>query len=129
MKSGLSTIGFGDADALIRVLGPWQGGRAQVIEYNCSHSQLSIWITKPQSDWVIGPSLPGGIVLQCSRCVLVRFVPVWGPIRVDVGGLARDGDRESLRLNDGESFEVTCWDAQVTGIFDDFTELFQWQQG
>src|SRR5262249_41674053 len=125
----LMTSGFGDGGALGKALGAWQGGRAQVLDFTATHDRLSVWLTKPRSDWIIGESRPGGVVLECFRCVAVRFVPDWGPTDIRVSGVSRDGDRESLQLRDGASFEVTCWDAQVTGVFVNFFSISEWQQG
>ena len=127
MKLSKTTVGFGNAGELTKALQPWQGGRAQILECTASHNLLAIWVTKPPSDWVVGDCRPGGVLIQCARCVSVRFVPVWGPMNMGVTGLARDGNRESLRLSDGISFDVTCWDAQVTGVFEDFNEMCRWK--
>jgi hypothetical protein len=129
MKPDVTTTGFGDAAALVDALRPWQGGRAQVLDFTATHDRLTIWLTKPESDWIIGESRAGGVLLECVRCVAIRFIPVWGPTDIHVTGLARNMSRESLQLGDGLSFEVTCWDAQVTGVFAGFLSLIDWQRG
>ena len=126
MAVEITTSGFGNADALTEALRPWQGGRAQVLDFTATHDQLTVWLTKPQSDWIVGESRPGGVILSCIRCVAVRFAPLWGPTDIRVDGVARNGGGESLQLQDGISFEVTCWDAQVTGVFDDFHSMCVW---
>lgn len=78
MPLDVTTTGFGDAKALIDALRPWHGGRAQVLRYSSSHDRLTIWLTKPASNWIIGESRPGGALLECVRCVAVHFIPVWG---------------------------------------------------
>ena len=129
MKAEVSTTGFGDAGKLSEALRPWQGGRAQVLAFTASHDRLTVWLTKPSSDWIVGESRPGGVLLECVRCVSVRFIPVWGPTDIRASGVPRDGSRESLRLADGTSFEVVCWDAQVTGEFIDFLKMSDWRDG
>jgi len=127
MTHDVTTTGFGDVNALADVLRPWQGGRAQILRYSASHDRLTIWLTKPESNWVSGESRPGGVLLECVRCMAVRFIPVWGPTNIQVAGVARDMRRESLLLRDEASFEVSSWDAQVTGVFADFNSLIDWQ--
>jgi hypothetical protein len=129
VEGEVTTTGFGDANALAEVLRPWQGGRAQVLDFTATHDRLTVWLTKPRSDWILGESLTGGVILSCIRCVAVRFLPLWAPTRIRVAGVARDGNRESLQLQDGASFEVTCWDAQVTGVFPDFLSMCGWRHG
>jgi hypothetical protein len=129
VKAEVVTTGFGDAGKLSEALRPGQGGRAQVLAFTATHDRLTVWLTKPATDWIIGESRLGGVLLECVRCVFVRFVPVWGPTDIRASGVARDGSRESLRLADGTSFEVVCWDAQVTGEFADFLSMCHWLDG
>jgi hypothetical protein len=122
------TYGFGNALQLTDALEPWQGGRAQVLGYS-ANGWLDVWLTKPAEDWVQGPPLEGGLLLQCVKCVSVRFLANWGPIHLRVEGTSRGEDAVSLRIHDAERFHVACWDAQVTGIFASFEALSAWRSG
>ena len=98
-----------------------------MLEFSASHDRLTVWLAKPDSEWVRGNSTSGGVLLECVRCRDVKFKPVWGPTDIEVLGTPRDGDDESLIIRDTDTLLVRCWDAQATGVFKDFTEMQDWK--
>ena len=126
MTRDIHTGGYGNTEELLSLMRRWEGGRAQVLDFSASHDRLTVWLTKPDSDWIRGDPISGGALLECVRCSDVKFKPVWGPTSIEVSGTPRDGDNEPLILRDADTLLVRCWDAQLTGVFKDFTEMQSW---